>query len=382
MRVAIIGIGGTGSATARHLAKAGHTVTGYEQFQIGHDRGSSHGESRIIRYTYPDLLFTQIMGDAYPLWADLEAEAEERLLVRCGGLYFGDRNDSHVQITEASLQQVGLPYDVLEPSDMATRFPAMRLKPNEIALYQPESGFLRATRCVLAQARLAKRAGAVLRENTAVSGIEQHGAEVLVTTSEGETNRYDRVIVTAGAWMQSLFATLNLPLTVTRQQVTYLQIAQNAGYFQQGSLPVWIDSTANYYGFPQDGKIDGVKIACHDFGGTVHPDAVERTVDASYIDAVRDYARLRMPDLSSEVTYQQVCLYTVTHNEDFIIDTVPEMPHVLLVSGCSGHGFKFTALLGNIATLWATEQPYARDLSRFTLLRFRNSKGEVSNAHL
>ncbi len=370
MRVAVIGVGGTGSATCRYLAKRGHSVVGYERFRVGHERGSSHGESRIIRYTYPDLLYTQMMGDAYPLWAELEAEAGEELLSRCGGLYFGKNDEPSIHETERALIGAGLPYDRLTAHEVESRFPAFRLANDEIALYQPESGLLRATRCVLANARLAVEAGATLREQTVVTEIVTAGSEVIVRTDSGEESVFDRVIVTAGAWMGELFARLRLPLTVTRQQVTYLNIAQNPAHFEKGSLPVWIDATTLYYGFPNDGRLAGAKIASHVLGESVDPNAPKRDVDSDYIEAVRDYARKRLPDLSGEVTYQTTCLYTVTPNEDFILDRVPESPNVWLVSGCSGHGFKFTVLLGEIAARLALGETYHKDLSRFRIRAF------------
>jgi sarcosine oxidase len=371
MRVAVVGIGGTGSAAARHLAQAGHEVVGYEQFRPGHDRGSSHGESRIIRYTYPDALYTAMMADAYPLWRALEEQAQEELLVQNGGLYFGRHDDPNVIATERALAGAGLPYERLAPEAAQERFPAFRFGADEIALYQDAGGLLRATRCVLANARLAQSSGATLHEETAVSGIVPRGDTVLVRTQGGDEAEYDRVIVTAGAWMGQLFAELRLPLRVTRQQVTYLRIARHAELFAPDRLPVWIDATDLYYGFPCDGHVPGVKFASHVQGSSVDPDQVERTVDADYIQQAAEYAAQRMPDLAAEVTYAQVCLYTNTPNEDFILDHLPDNSNIWLVSGCSGHGFKFTVLLGKIVADLATGGSYARDLSRFRLANFR-----------
>jgi len=370
MKIAVIGIGGTGSAAARHLAQAGHEVVGYEQFTLGHERGSSHGESRIIRYTYPDLLYTQMMGDAYPLWAALEEEAGEELFVRCGILYFGAADDPHVRETAEALVGAGLPYERLNAEAAQERFPAFRFQPEEVAVYQSEGGFLRATRCVLANARLARKHGATLREETPVQAIRAHGGQVVVRTEAGDEEVFDRAIVTAGAWMGRLLAYLRMPLVVSRQQIIYLKIARNAETFRPGRFPVWYDSTRNYYGFPSDGRIEGVKFASHDRGETVDPNAVRRAVDEDYVRQCIAYAALRLPDLRGEATHAQVCLYTNTPDEHFLIDRVPAMPNVWLVSGCSGHGFKFTVLLGKIAADLATGSTYPRDLSRFALARF------------
>ena len=370
MKIAIVGIGGTGSAAARHLAKAGHEVIGFEQFRLGHDRGSSHGESRVIRYTYPDRLYTEMMGDAYPLWDELAAEAGEELLVRCGGLYFGQPTNANIIETEDALSASGIVYEKLGLEAIQERYPAVRLNPGEIGIYQSDMGFLRANVCVLANARLARQHGATLHEETPVQEIISRGNETVIRTEAGAEFAADRVIVTAGAWMSKLFARLDLPLCVSRQQFVYLKPARHPENFAVGRLPVWIDAATNYYGFPSDGRIEGVKIACHNTGDTVDPDVLRRESDASYQQETIAYVASRLPDLSGEVTHAKICLYTNTPDEDFIIDRDPSNANVWIISGCSGHGFKFTVLLGKIAAGLATEEPYARDLSRFLLNRF------------
>ncbi len=370
MKIAVVGVGGTGSAACRYLAKMGHSVTGFEKFQIGHTNGSSHGESRIIRYTYPDLLYTQLMKESYALWAELEEEAKEELFVRCGGLYLGHEEDEHLKLTEEALIETKLPYEKLDQRQLESRFPAFRLLPGEAALYQKESGFLRSTRCVEANVRLAKLHGVHFKENADVSHISSRGSEVLIKTDSGEELLFDRAIVTAGAWMGRLLSNLHLPLVVSRQQVIYLRAKRNEPLFEPDRFPVWIDTTHNFYGFPNDGVVPGIKAASHDHGVTVDPDCVNRTVDSDYIDKVRGILRKRLPDLSEEVTHSITCLYTSTPDEHFIIDSIPDIPGAFLVSGCSGHGFKFTTLLGKIAAEMVTGMGYDRDLSRFSLRRF------------
>ena len=372
MKIAVVGLGGTGSAALRFLAQAGHTAIGYERFHIGHEHGSSHGESRIIRYTYPDLLFTQMMSDAYALWHDLESEADDELFVRCGGLYFGDENDPDVLATERSLLDANLPFERLNADQVHAKYPAFRLQANEVALYQQHSGFLRATRCVQANIRRAKHFGAIIHESTPVEQVYTRDAKTFLRSSLGE-EEFDRVIVTAGPWMSSLFKDLHLPLTTTRQQVVYLNINDRPESFQpNGIFPVWIDATANNYGFPSDGHIDGIKLASHHCGDVIADvDAQRLPVDENYKESMRRYAAKRFPNLGSTVTYSHTCVYTNTPNADFILDRVPDQPNVFLVSGCSGHGFKFTVLLGKIISLLATDDSsYQRDLTRFKLKQF------------
>ena len=371
MKVIIVGVGGTGSAAARFLARAGHSVLAFEQFEVGHALGSSHGESRIIRYTYPDAVYTHMMGEAYPLWRALQEEAGEELLARTGGVFFGDKNGSVLAAARAALDGSGVSHEMLDAAEAGRRFPALRLSDAEAALYQPDMGYLRATACVQANVRLARALGADVREHVAVGKVEQRGDKVVVTTEGGEEHRADRVLVTAGPWMGRLFASLRLPLRVTRQQVVYLSPASGAARdFEADRLPVWIDADANVYGFPSDGRIEGVKLASHDQGETADPDGPRRPPDASYANQMADYAAARFAGLTRQVTHAQTCLYTNTPNEDFLVDTAPDTPHVWLVSGCSGHGFKFTVLLGKLTAEAATLGITPLYLSRFALSRF------------
>lgn len=369
MKIAVIGVGGVGSAAARFAAQAGHDVVGFEQFRIGHTRGSSHGESRIIRYTYPDLLYTQMMADAYPLWAKLEQAAGEELFVRCGGILFGPRAHPRVRGTLESLQAASLPFEVLEPEAARERFPAFALRLDEVALFQASSGFLRATPCLRANARLARQAGADLREESPVLDIAAHGDQALVRTASG-TEVFDRVIVTAGAWMGKLLCDLKLPLCVEQRQIMYLATKGNGEQFEPQAMPVWIDAMASYYGFPSDGRVPGIKLASHVNGYSFDPDHPDRPVVEENVRHAVDYAHTRFPDATDTVFHAQACLYTVTPDEHFILDQVPGLNNVWLVSGCSGHGFKFTVLLGKIAADLAAGKPYGRDLSRFRLNRF------------
>ena len=294
MRVAVIGLGGTGSAAARFLARAGHEVVAFEQFEVGHAWGSSHGESRIIRYTYADAVYTQMMGEAYPLWRELQEEAGEELLARTGGVFFGDKAGPVMASARAALDGNRVPYELLDAAESRRRFPALRLAETEAALFQPDMGYLRATACVRANVRLARALGADVREQTAVREVTQRGDQAVVTTESGQEHAADRVLVTAGPWMGQLFASLRLPLRVTRQQVVYLKPAHGAARdFEPGCLPVWIDADANAYGFPSDGHIEGVKLASHDLGEDAAPEGARRPPDASYADQMAGYAAAR-----------------------------------------------------------------------------------------
>ncbi len=333
MTVAVVGIGAVGSAACRFLAEAGHTVVGFERFEIGHGFGSSHGESRIIRYTYPEAHYTKLMGQAYPLWEALEQAAGEELFVRCGGLFFGPKDHPELTSMQQALEVNAVAHTLLCPEEVTERYPALVLHPTEAALWQSDAGFLRAGAVVRAQARLAQKAGAELRENTVVESLDA-------------LESFDHVIVCAGAWANTLFPEHPLPLTITRQQVTYLA-GELPGY------PVWIDAESYWYGFPSDGRIAGVKLARHIPQVPFDQERLDRPTQKSDDDAALAYAATRFPSLGQDVTHHALCLYTNTPDESFVFDH--PRPKVTRVSACSGHGFKFSILMGKLAADAATK---------------------------
>ncbi len=379
MRVIIVGVGGVGAMAAWRLAQAGHDVVALEQFRLDHDRGSSYGDSRIVRRVYPDALYTSLMADAYRLWSDLEAQSEEEaLFVRSGGIYCGAATNPKVQGAMQALESSGVAHEVLDPAACARRFPAFPLHPEELAVYEPSMGFARASRCVRVAALLAQQHGAQLREQTVVVGLEAgaNGTGVRVTTQAGEILEGERLLLTAGPWAGPRLAELGVkvPLVVTRQVYFHLAPAQHADDFEAGRFPVWIDADANTYGFPRLGDLPGAKIGLHDLGDITTPENVDREVRESDREAARRYAAARFPWLSPEIVYAKVCLYTNTPDEDFIVDAVPCLPDAFVISGCSGHGFKFTPLLGQIGADLATGAEVPYDLSRFRLARFTTSE--------
>ena len=369
MKVAVIGVGGSGSAALRCLAKAGHEATGYEQFGLGHALGSSHGHSRLIRHAYPDAFHTRLMARAYPLWDELEQEHGDELFVRCGGITFGPAGDQTLESTRLELLAAGIDHEILSRDETSDRFPAIDIGAGATAIYQRDSGFLRASRCVLAQVAIATAHGATIREHSPVLRIEEKAGRMFVSTA-GETESFDAVIVTAGPWLGKVLAPLRLPLRTALRQVVYHTIARRAEAFTPDRLPVWIEHPADFYGFPADGEVDGIKIASHNAGTDFDPGQPDRPLMHEPLHQVIEHAMMRFPDLSSEVVSSQSCLYTITPDERFILDFAPGSRRLVICSGCSGHGFKFTILLGEIAAAMATgstrdPSPIAWRLDRF-----------------
>lgn len=370
MKVAVIGVGGSGSAALRFLSAAGHDVTGFERFSLGHALGSSHGTSRLIRRTYPDAFHTALMDDAYRLWDDLEKECDEELLVRSGGITFGPTGDPQLEATEKSLLDAGIGYEKLDRSECSARFPAIDIGNGSIAIFQKDSGFLRADRCLTSQVASAKANGARIREHCPVLALEENAGKVFVSTA-GETEAFDAAIVTAGPWAGGLFKQADLPLKTALRQVVYLAIDGDPQRFAPSSLPVWIEHPSDFYGFPSDGVTPGIKIASHHAGRDFDPDEPDRPVMEDALRLVRDHAMKRFPGLSGEILSSRSCLYTITPDERFIVDFASRSGRLVVCSGCSGHGFKFTVLLGKIAAEMATSGKSDPKFAPWTIGRFR-----------
>lgn len=354
MNIAVIGLGGTGSAALRFLAAAGHKVTGYERYQIGHKRGSSHGNSRIIRYAYPDSLYTNLMTAAFPLWESLCEKTGRDLMVKCGGVTFAPGGHPELTATIVALTSAGVAHTVMSSGDAMQRFPAFRFSDDEVVVFHADAGFLRSGEIVEAQVELARDAGAEIRAGVEVVDVGETREGVVVKTACGDVSSYDKVIIAGGAYLPMLFPQIGLPLKVTRQQVTYVGLEDAAKQnCVPERMPVWIDASTYWYGFPMDGRLDGVKIARHQMGDVVDPVMDGRSVRGGDDDTALRVGEERIGGVTGNVVHSEVCLYTNTPNEDFIFDTAPGGKNVLLVSGCSGHGFKFTVLLGKVAADWA-----------------------------
>lgn len=374
MRVAIIGVGVAGSMAAWRLAQAGHDVVAFEQFSLDHDNGSSYGDSRIVRRVYPDAFYTSLMADAYPLWYELQAACpNEEIFSPIGGVLFGKSGHPEIEQAHQSLAAQGIEYQIFDAAECNRRYPAFNLRAGEIALYEPSMGFARASRAVRAAASLARKRGAVIHENTSI-------VEVLALASGGirlETDGHDKfeadkLLICAGPWASRVIAPLGLilPLTTTRKTYIHLRPAQYAEAFEIGQFPAWADVSNWLYGFPRLGDVPGVKLAQHSGGDAVDVVDVDRSVRHADRQPLLQYASERFPWLGDEVLYEKVCLYTRTPDEDFIIDAIPGLDGAFLISACSGHGFKFGPLIGQICVnlVNGTTMPY--DLARFGLGRF------------
>ena len=347
----VIGAGGMGSATAYHLAKSGADVLVLEQFERGHTLGSSHGATRIIRFFYDKPFYTELMKTAYAEWRDLESVSGKSLLFITGSVGIGAKGNPYGRAARQSLDAAGVESEWWDATQLAERFPQFRSTEGMEILWQKDTGFLRAAECVSTHLQLAEQHGATVREESPVTDIDWQ-ADVPTVRTENGLFQGRKVVITAGAWTGKLLAELNLSLTVTKQQVCYYQ-PTDSKRFEPNRFPVFTESTPDgefIYGIPVFGSFKtggGLKIARHGRGQIISPDTRERTPDPDYIAHIDAYVRERLPELGKAM-HAEVCLYTETPDEDFIIDVHPHCSDVLISAGFSGHGFKFCALVGRI----------------------------------
>ena len=343
----VIGAGGMGSATAYHLAKSGADVLVLEQFQRGHIFGSSHGETRIIRFFYDKPFYTELMKTAYAEWRALEAASGKQLLFITGSVGIGTKCNPYGRAARQSLDAAGVESEWWDAAQLAERFPQFQATNDMEILWQKDTGFLRAAECISTHLQLAEQHGATVREETRVTDIDWQAGVPTVMTENGQFQGR-KVVVTAGAWTGTLLTALDLPLTVTKQRVCYYQPIDN-DHFHPNRFPVFTESTPAgefIYGIPAVG-MHGLKIARHGKGQIISPDTRDRTPDTDYIAHIDAYVQERLPTLGKAM-HAEVCLYTETPDEDFIIDAHPHCSDALIAAGFSGHGFKFCALVGRI----------------------------------
>lgn len=368
----VIGAGAVGSAAAYHAAKTGRRVLLLEQYELDHQRGSSYGLSRIIRYVYDHPIYINLARAAYPAWRALEDEAGERLMLMSGGISFAPPGDDDMARTLSAMSAMNVPFELIDADELARRYPQFTLPPDMQIVVQDDTAVLRASRCVLAQLRLAEARGAVIRDNTPVITIRPQVDGVEVTTGD-ETYSAGRLIIAAGGWMRLLMGALglNLPLQPIAAQENYFIPAQPEAY-EIGRIPVFLAQLGRAYGsmiysIPSvDGS--GFKLALH--GGAPLDPTGERVPDLTQIAKLDDFAARYLPGATAEHKQSRVCIYTMTPDEHFIIDRHPEYSHIVYASPCSGHGFKFSTVIGSILSDLAFDGRTTHDISLFRLNRF------------
>ena len=380
--VIVVGVGGMGSAAAYHLARRGQRVLGLERFDIPHAFGSSHGVTRIIRLAYYEhSAYVPLLRRAYELWRELEALAGEPLLTITGSIDSSGRDRAVFQGSLRACELHDIPHEVLTGAEVNARFPGFRLPPEHGAVWQPNGGFLASERCIVAHVLAAQSAGAEIHARERVRTWEVAASGVKVITDR-DTYEADRLVITAGAWNADLAPALSGLARPERQVLAWFQPIIPA-LFQPATFPVFnltVDE-GRFYGIPVYG-IPGFKVGrYHHRHELVDPETMERKPGHDDESLLRHFAERYIPDAAGPTMALATCLFTNTPDEHFIIDTYPGSPQVLIISACSGHGFKFCSVIGEIAADLTIRDSTTHDISLFQLARFQRDLlvGQDSN---
>jgi sarcosine oxidase len=369
--VIVLGLGGVGSSAVYHLARAGYHVAGIDQFSPPHDRGSSHGRTRIIRKAYfehPD--YVPLLQRAYQLWHQLESDAGRQLFRKTGLLLVGPRDGEVLRGVKTSADRYDLPIETMDMEQAMSRFPGLVGSPSWTALLEVDAGYLHVEACIEAHLQDAECRGATLLTNESVIGWRAADNGVTVTTDR-RSLRAARLICAAGPWSGEIFKNQSIPLDVWRKHLYWYKAA--ATYSQESGFPCFFFDTPTgyYYGFPESDGC-GLKVARHSGGQVVHSLANE-THQQSPEDrcAVELFLKQHLPQVEQELLHWQGCYYTMTPDQHFIVDSHPEHDSVVIVAGLSGHGFKFTSVLGELAAQLATNREPQLEIRFLSWDRFR-----------
>jgi sarcosine oxidase len=361
--VAVVGLGAMGSASLYELARRGRQVIGFDRFEAGHARGSSHGESRLIRMAYAeDPAYVPLLRLAYRNWRALEALTGERVLAVTGIIEAGPAD---AELPAASLRssiQHQIPHEVLSAAEVSRRFPAFNLPADWDCVFQPDAGVLKPEKAIRLYLKAAADLGATARMNTRVREVAPSGGGVRIRLDDGETIEAGAAVIAAGAWIGELAPVLASRLRLTRQVLAWFDPVR-PDLVTPDRFPVFMLQTDDdvIYGVP-DFRGTGVKAASHDpCGELASADAPRPEADDADIERVHRVLRALIPAAAGPVRQTRTCVYTRSPDEHFILGPHPDWPQIVLASPCSGHGFKFASLIGEIladlATTGATEAP-------------------------
>lgn len=367
----VVGVGSMGSATVCHLAARGQRVLGIEQFSIPHERGSAHGLTRIIRlayYEHPS--YVPLLRRAYELWRDLQRTVGEQILYITGSIDAGPPDSAVFVGSRRSCELHDLPHEVLTSAELSQRYPGYRLPETSMAVFQPDGGFLVPEKCVKAHVAVARARGAEVHEHEQVLEWEPRGDGVRVQTDRGSYEA-GRLVITAGAWAGALIGPLRALALPERQVVAWFK-PRRPELFSLDRFPVFnlqVDE-GHYYGFPEH-DVPGFKIGrYHHLEERVDPDALDREIHPRDLEVLRVAVERYFPDADGEALSSTACMFTNSPDEHFIIGVDARDPRVSFAAGFSGHGFKFSSVVGEIMADLVERGTTGHDISLFRPERF------------
>ena len=376
--VIVVGGGIMGVQTAYHLALLGHTVTVLDQRDVPNQWAASGDHLRVFRLTYgKDSFYTEMALKAMPLWLDLNAQAEETLLLQNGVLELAPKAKGYESLSMAVLKERKIRFEKLEPPDVKKRYPMYKSGAFKWALFHPDGGMIWASRAVAATASIAQRKGVKIRNGVKVVSIQKDKTGIKsVKDATGKVWEAEKFVFAAGYWSNELLKQWGIPIKVTKQEQLFLRPLASRGRYRPEHFPVFASLTGGFYGFPV--HIQGfIKIGCHKKGPvvkTIDPDEL-RTATPKFEKLCRGFLKKYLPELAAFEDFEgHVCYYDNTPDDDFIMDRLPDAPNGFVAAGFSGHGFKFAPIVGKSMAELVVGGKSELNLHRFRLGRFKLKK--------
>ena len=369
--VAVVGLGGMGSAVLARCAMRGATAAGIEQFNLRHDQGASSGKSRIIRKAYfEDAGYVPLLLRAYELWDDVERRTGSNLVRVTGLLLAGAESSEVIAGARFAAKKYDLKIDVLSARDLRAKYPRLRVRDGEVGVYEHDGGIVFPEAAVDAHLKLAETFGANIFEQRTVTSWEVGAGEIVrLRLADGAVVEARSAVFALGPWFAHEMRALGVPLSVQRN--VQLWFEPDSSSWDAGQFPPFLIDRPEHprlYGFPDLG--DGVKAAFHEHGELTEPEALRRTVDDDDVLPVTRALKGWMPGAAARFRAAKACMYSLTPDRHFVIDRHPRHGNVVVCGGFSGHGFKFASVVGEIGAQLALDRATPFDIQFLSLARF------------